>query len=106
MGHLERGEKNVSFMSILRVANALNVMLSELFAGLESGESAGIASQRRKRKARGEPGEKDRSRMLQELATMERCVRMLKELARTQEERGKTDAGERKRRGRKLGSKT
>jgi len=35
MGHLERGEKNVSFLSILRVANALGITLSELLAGLE-----------------------------------------------------------------------
>jgi transcriptional regulator with XRE-family HTH domain len=31
MGHVERGEKNVSLSTVLRVANALGVGLSELF---------------------------------------------------------------------------
>src|SRR5580658_10270452 len=35
MGHLERGEKNVSFSSLARVAGALSLPISELFTGLE-----------------------------------------------------------------------
>ena len=46
MGHLERGEKNLSFLSILRVANALGVTLSELLAGLEKGDSARITNRK------------------------------------------------------------
>src|SRR5205807_4610157 len=34
-GHLERGEKNASLMTLVRVAEALNVTLSDLFSGLE-----------------------------------------------------------------------
>jgi transcriptional regulator with XRE-family HTH domain len=67
MGHLERGEKNVSFLSILRVA------LSELLAGLEKGNSAKIANH----KAAGVPA---KSRALEEVATLERSVRALKGL--------------------------
>jgi transcriptional regulator with XRE-family HTH domain len=74
MGHLERGEKNVSFLSILRVANALGVTLSELLAGLEKGDSARIADP----KATGVPAAK--SRALEEVATLERSVRALKGL--------------------------
>jgi transcriptional regulator with XRE-family HTH domain len=73
MGHLERGEKNVSFLSILRVANALGITLSELLAGLEKGNSAKIANH----KAAGVPA---KSRALEEVATLERSVRALKGL--------------------------
>jgi transcriptional regulator with XRE-family HTH domain len=38
MGHLERGEKNLSFRSMMRVAEALGVPLSVLFSGLEKGD--------------------------------------------------------------------
>jgi transcriptional regulator with XRE-family HTH domain len=74
MGHLERGEKNVSFLSILRVANALGVTPSELLAGLEKGDLAKIASPT----AAGVPAAK--SRALEEVATLERSVRALKVL--------------------------
>jgi len=75
MGHLERGEKNVSFLSIVRVANALGVTLSELVTGLENGGSAKTA----KRKAASVPAAA-RSLALEELASLERSVRTLKGL--------------------------
>jgi transcriptional regulator with XRE-family HTH domain len=74
MGHIERGEKNLSFQSMLRVANALGVTLSELFVGLEKGDSAKILN----RKAARVPATK--SRALEEVATLERSVRALKGL--------------------------
>jgi transcriptional regulator with XRE-family HTH domain len=74
MGHLERGEKNLSFLSIQRVANALGVTLSELLAGLEKGDSARIGN----RKATGVPAANNRA--LEEVATLERSVRALKGL--------------------------
>jgi transcriptional regulator with XRE-family HTH domain len=73
MGHLERGEKNVSFLSILRVATALNVTVSELLAGLEKGESARIGNRKAVPAAA-------RSRALEEVAMLERSVRALKGL--------------------------
>jgi transcriptional regulator with XRE-family HTH domain len=75
MGHLERGEKNVSFLSIVRVANALGVTLSELLTGLENGGGATTA----KRKAAGVPAAA-RSLALEEVAALERSVRALKGL--------------------------
>ena len=36
MGTVERGESNLSFQNIAKVATTLGVPLSELFAGLES----------------------------------------------------------------------
>ena len=35
MGHVERGEKNISLSTVLRVANALGVRLSDLFGRAE-----------------------------------------------------------------------
>ncbi len=88
MGHLERGEKNVSFRSMVRVATALNVTLSELFTGLEAGESE--AESHRVGRARLKPSERqaelNRGRVLKELATLERTVRTLKEITLIQNE--------------------
>lgn len=38
MGHVERGEKNVSLSTVVRVSDALGIRLSKLFAGAEKGE--------------------------------------------------------------------
>jgi hypothetical protein len=73
MGHLERGEKNLSFLSILRVAKALDITLSELLAGFEKGESARLAN----RKTPGASAA-NRGRALGQVATMERSLRALK----------------------------
>ena len=75
MGHLERGEKNVSFGSMARVANSLGLSLSEMLAGLESGDNASgthgsIVS----------ANEMDRNRLLKEVAVLERSIRALKSL--------------------------
>ncbi len=78
MGHVERGEKNVSFGSIVRVTNALSINLSELFAGLETGEPTTGA--KRKRGISGQSG-LDRNRVLREVAVLERAIRTLRELA-------------------------
>lgn len=34
IGAIERGERNVSFLNLQRIANALGITLSELFEGL------------------------------------------------------------------------
>jgi transcriptional regulator with XRE-family HTH domain len=73
MGHLERGEKNLSFLSILRVAKALGITLSGLLAGFEKGESARLAN----RKTSSAPAA-SRGRALGQVATMERSLRALK----------------------------
>ena len=38
MGHIETGKKDFRLSTIIRIANALNVTLSDLFVGIESGE--------------------------------------------------------------------
>jgi transcriptional regulator with XRE-family HTH domain len=40
LGHVERGEKNVSLSTVLRVANALGVRTSSLLGGSEKGRAA------------------------------------------------------------------
>jgi transcriptional regulator with XRE-family HTH domain len=81
MGHLERGEKNVSFSTLTKVAGALSVGISELFAGVETGDvNATVQAQPpTRRTASGRT--LDRERMLKELAVLERGVRSLKEMA-------------------------
>lgn len=83
MGHIERGEKNLSFGSMVRVANALRVSLSELFKGLENGKLSlpGVTNRDRVRKAAG--SKLDRDRLIREVATLERVLRTLKELVAT-----------------------
>ena len=39
LGHVERGEKNVSLSTVLRVANALGVRTSSLLGGSEKGQA-------------------------------------------------------------------
>jgi hypothetical protein len=89
MGHLERGEKNVSFRSIVRVASALNVSLAQLFSGLEAGESEaeGPRHGRGRVKLSGPSVGTGSGRILKELAILERTVRTLKAIALTRDER-------------------
>jgi transcriptional regulator with XRE-family HTH domain len=48
IGHVERGEKNVSVGTLARVAGAFEIKLSELFAGIEDGVAAKERTVRRK----------------------------------------------------------
>ncbi len=82
MGHLERGEKNLSFRSIVRVADALDVTLAELFAGLDGNQAAANPtriSTRIQPKARMKRAGVNRDRILKELAVLERAVSALRE---------------------------
>jgi len=79
MGHLERGEKNLSFSSMVRVANALDVRLAELFGGLEEGAPLQATTSGRG----GKRGQRERAEVvpplaLRELATLERAVSALR----------------------------
>jgi hypothetical protein len=88
-GHLERGEKNLSFRSIMRVASALDVPLSVLFAGIESAEpGTGASGAHRGRFSIGKrQSTLDRGRLLKEVATLERTLRVLKDVAGIHEDR-------------------
>ena len=72
LGHLETGRKDFRLTTIIRVADALGVSLSELFAGVERGEP--FKSKRTRR------GSLDPHRLRQELEILERTVRNLREL--------------------------
>jgi hypothetical protein len=76
MGHLERGEKNMSFNSIVRVASALDVTLAELLGGIESGDAPLQSKKRQKNRSGGD--QLDRRRALRELASLDRSVSALK----------------------------
>jgi transcriptional regulator with XRE-family HTH domain len=72
LGHLETGRKDFRLTTVIRVAGALGVTLEELFAGLEIGEPRKLE--------RRNPGP-DSHGMLRELATLQRSVEKLKDLA-------------------------
>jgi hypothetical protein len=77
MGHLERGEKNVSITSVVRVSAALGITLSELFAGIDGGDES-VPLPRRKLQ---NSAELDRKRLLLELAAAERSIQVAREIA-------------------------
>jgi transcriptional regulator with XRE-family HTH domain len=59
MGHVERGEKNISLSTVLRVANALGIRVSDLFGRAENhnGKAAKAASPAKRNSDRsGLPG--------------------------------------------------
>jgi hypothetical protein len=104
MGHLERGEKNISFGSTLRVANALGVTLSELFAGLETGETstAGKSARLKNSSRLRNPSVRkglDRDQVVKALASLERGVNALREITITQTQQLKPRVHKTQRRG-------
>ena len=96
MGHIERGEKNLSFGSIVRVANALGVSLAELFKGLETGESfSSTAGARQDRHQNSGVSSLDRDRLIREVASLERVLHGLKELISSSEKRSRSSKSSR-----------
>jgi len=73
VGILEAGRRDLHLKTIVRIADALGVTLSELFAGVDRGESfeADLAP----------VGSADLQRVRQELEAMEQSLRHIKELA-------------------------
>jgi transcriptional regulator with XRE-family HTH domain len=67
-GSLERGEKNVSFHGLVLIARCFGMTLSELLAGLESGERAVVPKSR----------SLDQKRILRDFAGLEEQVQKLK----------------------------
>lgn len=78
IGHLERGEKNVSFSSLARVAGALSIPISELFTDLER---AGMQAKEQAQPPRRNSGDRlNKDTLLKKLAVLERGVQSLKEV--------------------------
>ena len=68
IGFWETGRKDLRLSTLIRVAEALGVTLSELFAGLETGEGAGVPK----------PRSLDQDRILRDFAVLEEHVQKLK----------------------------
>jgi transcriptional regulator with XRE-family HTH domain len=73
IGHLETGRKDFRMTTMIRVAEALGVTLSDLFAGIEAGEPF--------KPKRGAEAAVERSVILRELEAVEKSVKKLKTLA-------------------------
>jgi transcriptional regulator with XRE-family HTH domain len=52
IGQIERGEKNISFGNLSKIASVLGVTLSELLAGLEEGQKGSLPHRQNRRGAR------------------------------------------------------
>ena len=72
IGHLETGRKDFRLSTLIRVAEALDVSLSGLFAGVDGGEAPKDKTNRQ--------GKVDREALLKETAALERSVRHLRAL--------------------------
>jgi transcriptional regulator with XRE-family HTH domain len=72
LGHVERGEKNVSLSTVLRVANALGIRVTALFGrGRESPDTTAL-----RKDANGQPSHGlDVNRLLQELHSQRAALR-------------------------------
>jgi transcriptional regulator with XRE-family HTH domain len=85
LGHLETGRKDFRLTTIVRVADALGITLSELFAGVENGEPFKSKGVRR--------GILNHNQVRRELEILERSVRNLKELALPDDAHSRNAAG-------------
>lgn len=105
-GSLERGEKNCSFHALVLIAQCFGITLSEMLAGLEAGEApeSNSTAQIHRRSTRGNHGDMDRKRLLQEVIVLEQTARTLKEIARPRKESSEPRSRQGKRRGRQLHS--
>ncbi len=89
IGQIERGEKNISFGNLLKLARVLGVTLPELLSGLEGGESARESKPRPDSGGRKADSEAHRLFEIQKLVTrlgvqraaMDRTIMMLGDLA-------------------------
>jgi transcriptional regulator with XRE-family HTH domain len=80
MGHVERGEKNVSLSTVLRVANALGVRIPTLFGRAQEGSAQAAHPER----AGGiRPNRSEVNQLLDELQAQRKALRQaLRDLSR------------------------
>ena len=72
IGHLETGRKDFRMTTVIRVAEALGITLSELFAGVEADEPF--------KPKRSRSGRAGTASILREVRAIERSVEKLKDL--------------------------
>jgi hypothetical protein len=86
MGHVERGEKNVSLSTVLRVATALGVRIPALFGGSRRPTAEGPQDLRPLNAGTGPASpsyRSDLSRVLDELGAQRKAMRLaLRDLSR------------------------
>ena len=73
IGHLETGRKDFRLTTIIRIAEALEVPLADLFVGLEARKPLRLAK-------RGPTGTRERHAMLRELEIVEQSVQKMRTL--------------------------
>ena len=95
IGQIERGEKNISFGNLSKIAGVLGLTLSELLAGLEDGGGVRIVKANQRDRLNIESIELQRlARKLRlQGSAMDRAISALEELAdrRTQTTRSRAD---------------
>ena len=77
-GSLERGEKNVSFHALALISKCFGLMISELLAGLETGEPGSAAARRSRARKLGHSA--DWKQLLNEITILEHSIRKLRML--------------------------
>ena len=103
-GSLERGEKNCSFHALALISECFGMTLSGMLAGLEAGESA-ESDTAGQPQPRGDHGDMEWRKVLQEATVLERTAKTLKEIALAQKGLPPASSPERKQRRRKPESK-
>jgi transcriptional regulator with XRE-family HTH domain len=80
-GQIERGEKNLSFGNLLKIAAALSITVSELLSGLEDGGTSDRTGLKRKRA--GEKNANSEHRILEIQRLVKRLSHQRTEMDRT-----------------------
>ena len=82
VGQVERGEKNLSFANLIKIAGALGVNVADLLAGLEDGRPANTDTKNRAGSASGRSMDPE-IRMLKLQRLVKRLINQRGELDRT-----------------------
>ena len=103
VGQVERGEKNISFANLSKIAGVLGVTMSELLSGLEGGEQENGERRPRGRRTRSPLTGFKLRRLVRQLriqqTAMERVTTLLEELTQSDDrkaparQRGRSPSG-------------
>ena len=97
IGQIERGEKNISFGNLSKIAGVLGVTMSELLSGLEGGQERGVQHPMNRRGTRSADHMFKLQKLVKQLriqqAAMDRVTASLEELALNAPSTRKPSAG-------------